>query len=164
VKRFMLVASLVATLSVPLTLLAPSANAASSCTGKTYVGHGIYNNLCINLVANGDGTGAMGLTGTSFSFPSNPLLLKCQVVSTIYDYNTGQPSSSDGTANVAQCTINADDHAASWTPNAALMALKTCTSGHSYYAVEDLVATDSNRNTWTTTGLRTPNFVTCSVS
>ena len=160
-KRLSLVVSLVGALSLPMTLVAQPASAASSCTGKTSVGHGIYSSLCINLVASGGGAGAVGLTGTTFWFTSNPTLLKCQVVSTIYDYNTGNPVSSDGTANIGQCTVNADEHN-TWAPNAALMAFTTCAgSGHQYYAVMDLVGTDINRVTFTTAGLRTPNFVTC---
>src|SRR4051812_34481152 len=116
----MLAASLVAVISVPLTLAAQSANAGTSCTGKTAVGHGISASLCLNI-AYSDSIGAVGLSGTTIWFTSNPLLIKCQVESTIYDYDTGNPASNNGATNLAQCTANADEHN-TWTPNAALMA------------------------------------------
>ena len=159
-KRSMLVMSLAAALSLPLTVLAQPASAGSSCTGSTAVGHGIAANLCLSISYT-NGIGVVSLSGTSVSFNSNPLVLTCKLVSTIYDYDTGQPTSNDGTSNEGQCIANADEHK-SWTPNATFMAeTEPCTHGHRYYAVMDIVATDINRSSWTTAGQRTPNFVTC---
>jgi hypothetical protein len=152
-KRLVLVAVL-AMLAVPMAVFAGSANAATGCTGRTGVGHGIALNACISSSG-----GAVTLTGTTVYFVSNPLVRSCQLQSIIYDNNNGEAHqfNSDGSANLPQCTVNADHHA-TWAPNGAVMDFFSgCTPGHTYYAWIGLTGTDLTGGTWFTNYLSTPS-------
>ena len=155
VRKLVLRLTLTLTLALGAAIVgATSASAASACSGKTNVGHGIYLSACAHTAS-----GKVDMAGTTVWFTSNPLLVNCVIVTRIRDFNTGGdvigPSGNSGPA----CTLNADQHK-TWVPGTTVMASESCVSGHTYYAFADIDAIQANGDEWfTQTAIGGP--VTC---